>query len=364
MDVALLICLLIWKAIQIKLGLRSGAASSVFSAKDESIQNREKALQARLPTYTLSMPLRLLPADVEKYLEALAGSDSDPRVSNPPTNADSIYYNKAHLLLFLSAVSEPAFLIMLSQPNCPIQPLGAVNVSNRFELLDYISTDWLTDGWPTDQSSTPPHKINVEVRFLPTARVVKRGIEIDIAVSINTQSTTKNPPRTCFTQTFTLLEFVRWPKHIAASVAARGTDPTQTSSITKSCTAIRIGHDDPSRWAALCLDYNPIHHLSLAAKAAGFRNRIAHGNHVAARAIAVCDIDGEKATSENTERRMFGSHGKAVIEKMCVAFRRPVVVGTELDVVKLVEDRRGDDERIEVRDKKNGKVCVEIVVGR
>ena len=85
-----------------------------------------------------------------------------------------------------------------------------------------------------------------------------------------------------------------------------------------------VSGSDPYLWAKLCRDYNPIHTAYPLARLFGFRQRIMHGNHVAAKAVQAY-IDAYPEEAEAVLRRAGPS-------KATVAFKRPVLVGSKLTV--------------------------------
>lgn len=239
-----------------------------------------------VPT-TLTMPLQIHEDDIRVYLSA--------------TKADKVSH-AAQLALFLSAVSEPAMLLLLGKPISAIQPLGAVNVRNRFEVLrpDICKPALLKDF----------KDLSVIASIDPKSTAVKRGLEYDLEVRIESRT-----GGTIFRQVFTMLQFVRHNE-----VPTKPSSGSEDTKETNGSITLKLPLSSPSEWAALCKDYNPIHISSLAAKAFGFPSKIAHGNHVAALAIAAMPEDLEFMPSN--ERPTWFE----------VSFRRPVVVPAELEV--------------------------------
>jgi hypothetical protein len=89
-------------------------------------------------------------------------------------------------------------LLLFACPACSISPLGAVNVRNRFELLrpDLCCL----------KSLTGQHSAGVVAKLQNETRVVKRGIEHDLEVSVLVpQSRLDLVPG--FRQVITMLEF-------------------------------------------------------------------------------------------------------------------------------------------------------------
>lgn len=375
LDIILLMAVIALRAAMIQLGLQPALAAELTGAKSQTRPAQASATAVHLPTYTLSMPLTLLSTDIKKYLDALEGR-SKSLATSPGTNdlkirAASILANPAHLSLFLSAVSEPAFLILLARRDCPVQPLGSVNVRNRFELLDQARAQQIIDG--VGNSASDGFQTTIQARFQPTTRLAKRGIEIDIVVSIVSSDNCDTPvPHEIFRQTFTVLEFVKWPEHVVTSLipSVRASDqPADSMGAIKKVendstrqdalsSKIEMMSNDPGLWAALCLDYNPIHHLRAAARAAGFTGRLAHGNHVAARAIRTIEASVAVWTPAQ-----LSSLDRFV---MAVAFKGPVAVPSSLDLMAenlqaAFKEAATGPARIELLHR--NRLCVEIVLG-
>lgn len=183
-----------------------------------------------------------------------------------------------HQLLYLSAITEPAMLLILASPACPMNPLGAVNVRNRFELL---RPDLCV---PTAFKSLGQARVTASVCNSP--RPAKRGVEYDLEVCLSIQDQTNiGGTFPVFRQTFTMLEFRKAgnkPANIPERQESSFADSISQNSLTFE---MQFQDNDPSRWARLCKDYNFIHFSKAAAKAIGFPGKIMHGNHSIARAL-------------------------------------------------------------------------------
>lgn len=340
-DVIFLISIFVIRAGKIKLGIRSSLAA--IRASDQPDQPASTVKEEVPLGHPLTMPFRLTSSDIRKYALAVDGSvvpsNDNEHVEVLQSRILHLLGHPAHVCLFLAAVCQPAMYIILAQSDCPIQPLGAVNARNHLELLDYeLARNIIASCLDAGRTAFP---VNVRAHFLSSTRKVKRGIEVDISVSLVVPETQGRKEETkIFEQIFTVLEFVRWPKTAAASLepsmprsaledsshpGMRQSGPEgQPNPSTGAQLSCHMTAEDPGRWAALCLDYNPIHHLTVAARLAGFSGRIAHGNHVAARAI------------EQMQRRMpdwVSPRGASqVLFAMDVSFKKPVTVPSSLDV--------------------------------
>jgi acyl dehydratase len=288
---------------------------------------------------TLSSPFCITyPDDVVKWDHALGNACS---ITETPM-----------LPLFLAAVTEPAMLLLLMHPRCPINALGAVNVRNRFSVLrpDLCQIKYLTGR----------HCASIVAKFPNEPRPVKRGIKYDLEVSIMmpdmaaTESATVavKGPVTVFRQVFTILEFRR-------SNVARTRTETETETESKkdhihprpSTTQplrISILGDDPKKWATLCRDYNFIHFSGLASKAFGLPGRLAHGNHVVAKAM-MYRLLSEKYIPRVEQDPTY----------MDVRFKRPVVIPDELEVEAQRSSKRPNGFTIS----SHGRTCVVVEYG-
>jgi acyl dehydratase len=237
---------------------------------------------------SLEIPFQASAPDLIRYNRAAKTSGIDT-TSHP-----------LHLMLFLSAVTEPAMLLLLSKINCPMDPVGGVNVRNRFEIIDpqllgkklveVMSEEGVMEqGW------------KVRTRLDPNLRKVKRGWEVTIVVELVSGNDI------LYRQFFTFLQFAKHSTPAPSDI--NHTDPEITPS-----TSASLSSKDPYLWATLSKDYNPIHFSSTLAKLFGFKSMIAHGNHVLAKGLAKLDLNGE---------------GMRFME---VEFRRPVFIPSELDV--------------------------------
>jgi hypothetical protein len=221
-----------------------------------------------------------------------------------------------HLMLFLSAATEPAMLLLLSKANCPVDPVGAVNVRNRFELVDRalleeklkeaINTDIERD---VDDKDVQDQEWKLVARLDPNVKKVKKGWEVMVIIELVTNSET-----VLYRQSFTFLQFAKHKNPIIAD--SKRSDEEGKEGETSQVGVVNMTNKDPGLWAELSKDYNPIHFSTLVAKAFGFRTKIAHGNHVLAKGLA--------KIPNTTEVKG--------ITTMEVEFRRPVFVPCELEV--------------------------------
>lgn len=253
---------------------------------------------------TLSSPFSITKEDVFQYFDAVDSPNQAGEVPLPT------------LALFLSAVTEPAMLLLLASPRCPISPLGAVNVRNRFEVLrpDLCQPHLFIQS----------HSAGLVAKLRNGSRTVKRGIEYDLEVSImvpeKAQIDTSVELIPVFRQVFTMLEIRDTKTAAKADTASQFENVSVTHEADTKPVEISFSSNDPLKWAALCKDYNLIHLAGFAAQAFGFPGKLAHGNHIVAKALRQLRDD---------KRMQLGHEDSFFIE---VQFKRPVVVPNTLTV--------------------------------
>lgn len=263
------------------------------TSKSGSSEGKPQTLKINGPKLSMSMPLEIKKENVVAFHEAIDIIDVD--IENSP----------GLTMIFLSAVSELVQLILLAKRQCPIKALGAVNVCNRFELLDPESCRKLSNGQMKAAMA--------RAELSQTVRPKKRGFEYDLIVEI----LAGDEKRPVFRTVFTVLEFRKHQYPVATSsnteLSFGSTERTETLSM-------KMGSKEPSIWASICKDYNPIHTSWIAAKLFGMPGKIAHGNHVAAKAIAFHASETADALKSQD------------IGWLEVNFRRPVKVPGELGI--------------------------------
>jgi len=239
--------------------------------------------------------------DVVRYQTAVGGTSNTEQLSAP------------HLMLFLSAMTEPAMLLLLASPWCPINPLGAVNVRNRFDLVrpDLCNLSRLVD----------LRTARLKAIASNNPRQAKRGIEWDLEVVITTPTDRKDGTMDIiFRQIFTMLELRKSQSKRIPNSSHETRSSMAIPQMSESTTQVSMSVDDPLKWAAICKDYNFIHLSGAAAKAFGLPGKIAHGNHTVAKALNLL-------TDSKGLRPPFTTSSW-----MEVQFRRPMVVPGVFDV--------------------------------
>lgn len=252
---------------------------------------------------TLSSPFRITKQDFTRY-HAATGSGMEAKNT----------INSSALPLFLSAVTEPAMLLLLTSPRCPINSLGAVNVENRFEVLRpelyHLET------------FMGRHAAALVAKLGNEARLVKQGMDYDLEFSImvpDYTSENRGDLVTVFRQVFTTLEFKKANASESEKVEEERNEESQAQTSSERSIKMSFSGSDPLKWAALCKDYNFIQFSRLAAKLFGLPGKLAHGNHVVAKSIQA--LEEEVVLAEVVNQPMW----------MEVQFKRPVVVPCTID---------------------------------
>lgn len=251
----------------------------------------------------LTMPLSPTKNDLVAYIKAVQ-----------PESSNSFQWNNLQLALLLSAWTEPAMLLLLATRKCKIRPLGAVNVRNRLELLRPNLCK--PEALDLIQNSV------LSASYSKTTRRVKRGLELDLIVTLNMPSSEGGSLLvTAFRQVFTILQFAPTGSDFLEIPKSDQFSPEWHQQAKASFT---IQHQEPSSWAKVCKDYNPIHTSTIAAKIFGFPGKLAHGNHVVAKA---CLALGK--TVHTQDHVLFSPHFQP--SWLEVSFKRPVVLPARLD---------------------------------
>ncbi|KIV84605.1 hypothetical protein PV11_00377 [Exophiala sideris] len=299
--------------------------------------NRDEDLITMMNEFSLTMPLRTSQKDLNAYTLAVERTTQ--------TNAS---WTRSQAMLFLSALTEPAMLLLLAESSCKLRPLGAVNVRNRFEL---IRPDLCTEHTLKSFSGA-----SVTASRSKHVRRVKRGFEVDLILTLDIPAGGSSGIVTIFRQIFTILQFAKPVKDFARKDESGSV--SQASEWTDAL-SFAVEYDEPSAWARVCKDYNPIHISAIAAKLFGFPGKIAHGNHVAAKAFALL----ERSTVPSEYSALCHSKGAIWME---VVFKRPIIVPAVLKVMvaKPVANLEGHNDSMPFQILGKNKVCIEGTLGR
>ena len=299
--------------------------------------NRDQESITTMNEFSLTMPLRTSQKDLNAYTLAVER-----------TTQSNASWTGPKAMLFLSALTEPAMLLLLADSSCKLRPLGAVNVRNRFELL---RPDLCTEHTLKSFSGA-----GVTASRSKHVRRVRRGFEVDLILTLGVPGGGSSGTITIFRQIFTILQFAKLDQGLArkdqsesASQAFEWTDAL----------SFDVEYEEPSRWARVCKDYNPIHISGIAAKLFGFPGKIAHGNHIVAKAFDLL----ERNILPSEYSALHRSQGPIWME---VTFKRPVIVPGLLEVMVALpvadSGSRGNSVPFQILSK--SKTCIEGRLGR
>ncbi len=291
-----------------------------------------------LPDLSVSMPVKLTATENVLYDRAIGTSKS----SGVPANGRTPPF-------LLVGVTEPLMLLLLPKTNCPILPLGSVNVRNRFEFLDPGVCRGATMG--------ALQNAKAESKLVRAGRRVKRGMEFDVVIEVTSARDGSSERRVVLRQVITLLQFLKSsvkPQFVESdrSAAVLETDLNELQVLSQ---GLGISAEAPLHWAAVCKDYNPIHTSVLAAKLFGFPGKLAHGNLVVARVLELLHSSTATVFKEMLEHT-------AKPFWLEVNFRRPMVVPVKLQVA-IGVSRQSPGERDSFQVKKGDKVYIEGAAG-
>jgi acyl dehydratase len=282
---------------------------------------------------TLSAPFQITPEHISRFHYAV----DSPNISAPDIQTPM-------MPIFLAALTEPAILLLLAHPRCPIHALRAVNTCNQFSIIrpDLCRLSILT--------SKPARLVAC---FPDRPRVVKRGlqgIEYEFEVSIML------PDPGAPDSTSIMIPVYR---HVYTLLMKRKTTTATMPKYTKYITnpreprhVISFSANDPRKWSALCKNYNPAHFSGFVAKMFGLPGRLVHGNHVVAKAM-------QRLMTVESPLNPMPQLAKGPCW-MAVRFARPVVVPDEMVDVE-VGTMLYDVYYFSV--KKDGRSCVSAEVG-
>jgi acyl dehydratase len=282
---------------------------------------------------TLSAPFQITKEDISRFHDAV----DSPNISAPEIPPPM-------MPIFLAALTEPAILLLLAHPRCPIYALRAINICNQFFI---IRPDLCT------LSILMTNQARLVACFPDRPRVVKRGlqgIEYELEASIMVPD-----PGALDSTSIMIPVFRQTSAFLMKRTTTTVTMPKSTEYISdprEPRHVISFSANDPRKWSALCKNYNPAHFVGFAAKIFGFPGRLAHGNHVVAKAMQRL-----MTVESNLNPMPQLAQGPCW---MAVRFARPVAISDEtLDVE--VETMVYDVYFFSV--KKDGRSCVSAEFG-
>lgn len=291
----LLFAYFIFGSIKRRLGLGTAVQLIVKDGATKDDPSAQRVYKG--DRITLYMPFAITPLELRAYAASVGFDDK----------LDAILEVPSHLQLFLAAATAPAMVLLLAKSNCPVDPIGSVNVRNRFELPSPEKCAELLK----KEMLQPDEKLVLYASLDKEVAVVKRGYEYRIVVEL------RDDTELLFRQAFTTLVFA---KHGLKVEPKPTSEPAQLTTIGETVTILPM---DPAKWAFLSRDYNPIHLHGFAAKLMGFQRRIAHGNHVVAKAL--------EAERKHAGTKKAAGSGKAE-QWTEVEFLRPTFVPSDLEV--------------------------------
>lgn len=332
-EVVYLLLLFLWRFILQKVGLRKK-----LQPRHVGTGTGEEYIIGG-PVNQVEMPLqRSLQSAVKDYLKAIGLSATD-------------VLGETQFAFFFCAITTPTLLALLASKTCPVQPLGTVNVRNTFAVFDVAACRRLISQKQDDTGTADKDSSATIVARLDTkARKVKRGWEMDFIIDILAEKTSDGQGP-IFTQTFTFLQFDRHRDTAAQAAPVTTTeDPLDAPATSMS---LSLAPNDPFLWAGVTKDYNPIHISYYAARLFGQPSRIAHGNQVAAKALA----ELAKLETGNFLDKAKGEDSVGL--QLSVAFKRPVRIPSKMEIA--CKQGKG---KYSISVEKEGKTFVEIVVNQ
>lgn len=283
-----------------------------------------------LPILNLSGPVIITKLDIETFNTAVSR-----RFNKSNKQEDSLNP------LFFVSLCTPVILHTLASHSCPIKPLGAVNTGNEFTYKD---ASFCKDAKAILKASQE-RQLTYSSKFggseMPAYRR-RRGLETDIIIEI------KNGDIVVLAIKFSFLQFLprkHLPLYNEDQPEAKA-DSTDANKSAPTITPLFMSARHPSKWAASCSDYNPIHVSPLAAKFFGFSSTIAHGNHVIALALQdVLEDNGNPAAHILKRDRL----------SLQVRFVKPILLPADLKV--HWRSSNTSEASLEVQNRE-GKACI------
>lgn len=323
-DVLTIIALIIYKYILAALGLLPALKPSDDPDAPQTFD---------LPALSLTSTLAINSQDVLGFDASTAPLPPSSTSSSSSKTPSEETTPKSSRTLLVPGLVNPLMSILLANRTLPIQPFGCVNTKNTFTYLDAEACRNPTQTLDLTRGIT----VSASLGGLDNAgRRVKRGIEFDVLFEVAALRTGDTSPTTIFKQVGTVLAYLPrstkplfkeslQPTRVSQPAEYEGQEGEREWS-TADGEIVELRLDAPSKWAAVCKDYNPIHMSSILARLFGFPGKIAHGNHALARALEQLARNPGAVSPEVAERveRLIGSSD--VQSALEVQFRRPMVL--------------------------------------
>ena len=288
----------------------------------------------------LSAPLNLDARDFES-IQALCKLTAAQNASPRPTGASVDLPPRSSSLptsqFWVIAATNPLMICLLAHLRCPIMPLGALHVRNRFEFLDPSALlKYSAGSEPNKAGQAAPLWAHGEIGGFDSpggVRRVKRGIEVDIVIHV-LPSSSAPIEKALFRQVITVLQMSKkWALQAAKpQVLAKEEDTIPSWHLWRS---LHLTSAVPLKWAAMSGDYNPIHISPILAKVFGMKSTIAHGNSLVVSAFdagSASSKSGKKSSDsaqDAVEELTRGAVGPWWLE---VSFRKPMLLPLDLTI--------------------------------
>ncbi|GIZ42486.1 hypothetical protein CKM354_000575600 [Cercospora kikuchii] len=292
-----------------------------------------------LPAVRTEGLLRISDENIASFIDAV---DPQSRTVSSGTHAGTINP------LFLPAQTVPLIITILANRNCPIRPLGAVNTRNVFHFLNPA----LCRDTTALKAAAAAGELSYGARFggeTRPGRRRKRGVEFCVAIEVFTSNEIVLRQECYFLQFLPKNALPKWD----------GKEQPKPEAVTIQDNVINcklsLSSEDPIRWAATSKDYNPIHVSKIGANLFGFKNVIAHGNHVGALAVQQLHKDASFSSSE-AYRTCWQSDRPFSIE---LDFTRPFILPATADIQWLTQRDASEQPRVGLKVMRGEKVCLE-----
>jgi acyl dehydratase len=272
---------------------------------------------ANFDKITVEIPLLSHRSNVRHYYQAC----DKAKPSGNEDEVEQLCKDLRHVQLYLFTQTFASVPLLLSRSKCPIDAIGAVNVSTEIHLVDVVAClDVVRRSNGVGVLKGLVQGILVRAWMDDRANQARRGWEHDIVVELVKPA----GDVTIFKVVFKMLQFAshRTPFNPPSK---ENQDTGDASTNTDTPLKVKVHAKDPGRWANLSKDKNPIHTSYLAARLLGLPGRIAHGLHVVAKAVEVAKQQGNEEG--------VGSKG------MFVQLRKPVPVPSTLDLSSHVDNK-------------------------
>ncbi|KAF2755985.1 hypothetical protein EJ05DRAFT_478034 [Pseudovirgaria hyperparasitica] len=176
--------------------------------------------------------------------------------------------------MFLVAATTPLLLLLLSHADCPIQPLGSVNTTNKFNFADLALCRDVRGLLAASKAGELTFTAVMGGEDLLGKRK-RRGVEFEIVIEVWKKGALVLSAQSSF------LQFLS--KNVKPLYAGGNEARAELVNLkVDKDVSVKLPASAPRHWAACSKDYNPIHVSNMLSKLFGFSSVVAHGNHVVA----------------------------------------------------------------------------------